>query len=951
MANNAEKLKGISISLDLDLTKLEKSVSKVKGIAKTLQTEFNKVSKQLKLDPFNFELSGIKTQNLNETKQTLEKLLTGYNNELAKLEKKGIGQEDTRWRALKIAISETEQKLKEVNKELALMSVYKITAPLDEFSTAMGKAQEETKKLAQELKWLSTAATAVLTAATKSAIDYEDAFASVKKTVEETANISYANLSDSIRELSKEVPSTASEIAEVVALAGQLGIETENVITFSKSMIDLGNSTNLSASEAAESLAKFINVTGSSASDIDKLGSALVWLGNNSATTEKDILELSYRLVGTGTSLGFTETQILGLSTALSSAGLKAEAAGGSISTVLQNIAKEVAGTDMKAANKELKVWGDLLGMSGKQFKKAWEDNAFDTFKQVIVALGNTENGSGALITKLSELGVETIRTTDSMQRLVRVGDLLDYYVDKANKAYKEGNALQIEAAKRYETTASQLKIFKNNVVDIGIELGNALLPKITEMIQKANKWVKSAKTWIGQNQKLVTSVLAFTAALAPALLGVSKFFGLLKTGASEISKFIKFNAQLFSGTTSLGKAILTGTVPSLGILIGVLGVAATAYRVLNDETSQQILNIKNSKDALENMNQVSSERYALIAENVATQQSELDYYLKLVDELSEITDENGNVLEGYEERAEFIKNELYNSGLVEQGSLDAVKGKYEEVTQAVYDTIEAKKASAIYDATFEMETQALQDQSEAMQWLRDNTNEVAEAKRVYAEYNERAMNATNELSDAELTAYGNAKTLLGIYDEMQAKFDESNAILDNVNAMREAYESGQYEQVINDFYLAEKGLITKNQDEVGELILEKNKEIEELKLLDDGTPFFKATIDATVAEADAMAKSIGMDFSQAVEYYNNLKALEVQSSKIANNLSNTVNNRSATLNRAYSGAFNSGGYGFASGGFTSNVTINVSNNGRDITNADVRRWANVINEQLGGSF
>jgi len=87
---------------------------------------------------------------------------------------------------------------------------------------------------------------------------------------------------------------------------------------------NLGNSTNLSAEEAASSLAKFANITNMSAKDYDKLGSTIVALGNNFATTEADIVAMSTRLAATGELAGLSQSQILSLATAMSSVGIEA---------------------------------------------------------------------------------------------------------------------------------------------------------------------------------------------------------------------------------------------------------------------------------------------------------------------------------------------------------------------------------------------------------------------------------------------------------------------------------------------------------------------------------------------------------------------------------------------------------------------------------------------------
>lgn len=52
-----------------------------------------------------------------------------------------------------------------------------------------------------------------------------------------------AAVSDGIRAMSLEIPSTTTEIAAVAEAAGQLGIATDDVLSFTRTMLDLGQST------------------------------------------------------------------------------------------------------------------------------------------------------------------------------------------------------------------------------------------------------------------------------------------------------------------------------------------------------------------------------------------------------------------------------------------------------------------------------------------------------------------------------------------------------------------------------------------------------------------------------------------------------------------------------------------------------------------------------------
>ncbi len=138
--------------------------------------------------------------------------------------------------------------------------------------------------------------------------------------------------------MSKQIPASTTEISHVAEAAGQLGIKTKDVLNFTRVMIDMGKSTNLSSEEAATALARFANITQLDPSKYSNLGSSIVELGNNFATTEKEIVEMGLRLAGTGKVVGLTDPQILGLATAMSSVGIEAEAGGSAFSRVMQKL-------------------------------------------------------------------------------------------------------------------------------------------------------------------------------------------------------------------------------------------------------------------------------------------------------------------------------------------------------------------------------------------------------------------------------------------------------------------------------------------------------------------------------------------------------------------------------------------------------------------------------------
>ena len=133
-------------------------------------------------------------------------------------------------------------------------------------------------------------------------LQFESAFAGVEKTVDAT-DAELQEFRDGIREMSTEIPQTASEIASVAEAAGQLGIKNEYLLGFTETMSNLGVATNMSATEAATSLARLANITQMPQENFDRLGSTIVDLGNNLATTESEITEMACALLDLGNRL------------------------------------------------------------------------------------------------------------------------------------------------------------------------------------------------------------------------------------------------------------------------------------------------------------------------------------------------------------------------------------------------------------------------------------------------------------------------------------------------------------------------------------------------------------------------------------------------------------------------------------------------------------------------
>ena len=348
------RIKGITIEINGDSSKLTTALSKVDGAIRETQSNLRDLDRALQLDPGNTDLLKDRQQELaiqiDETKRKIETEKEALD-QLRQTD--GFDENSRQAQNLKTQIDLDTVALKDLEKQAKDSSSV--------LGTQMKVAGDKIKEVGDKIKGvgdgiadlgstMTTKVTAPIVGAlggsVKAAIDWETAFTGVKKTVKATDE-EFAQLEQNIKDMATRTASSKEEIAGVMEIAGQLGVEgVDGLTTFTETMINLKDTTNLSAEDAATNLARFMNITGDSYENADKLGSSIVDLGNNFATTEAEIVNMATRLAADGTVAGLTSTQILGLAASMSSVGLEAEAGGTAMAQTLQGITKAVAGLD-----------------------------------------------------------------------------------------------------------------------------------------------------------------------------------------------------------------------------------------------------------------------------------------------------------------------------------------------------------------------------------------------------------------------------------------------------------------------------------------------------------------------------------------------------------------------------------------------------------------------------
>jgi TP901 family phage tail tape measure protein len=565
------------------LENCQKAVEKYKARQEELKAALAKNAESMSLLDKSSAGAAEELQKLQEEHKNLTKSLSENEVHLATAEK-GVTLWQTKLNSAKIELNQLGDELDKTKGYLAEAetSTDGMATSIDRYGNEVKQAGTATQEFSQVSQQSINALADVLiasgiqqtyrelvntiSACIKASTEFESAITGVYKTVSGTDK-QLQNITDGIKKMALELPMTTTELSAIAEAAGQLGIQTDNILAFTKTIANLGNTTNLSAEEAASSLAKFMNITGTAQTEIDRLGSTVVALGNNFATTESAIVNMSMRIASAGTQIGLTEAEILGFSAALSSLGLEAEAGGTAFSTAVKKI--QIA---VETTSEDLTTFASVAGMSAEAFKNLWNTDASEAVTAFINGLANVEGKSQSTIQMLDEIGFSGIRVSDAWTRLSSNTELVTDALDMANMAWEENTALVNEAAMRYETTESKMQILANACDNLKIAIGDTLKPAIDSMTEGLTDAVTAMTAFVNANEWI-----------GPAIAALTVFVGTITTATVAV-KGITIAWGAFQSVLALGGGAVGAVVLALGGLAAAAAAVVTA--MANTETA-----------------------------------------------------------------------------------------------------------------------------------------------------------------------------------------------------------------------------------------------------------------------------------------------------------------------------------------------------------------------------
>ena len=335
---------------------------------------------------------------------------------------------------------------------------------------------------------VGAAAFSAFSFAGRAAVQFQDSFAGVRKTLTFTGTAAKAqeanfkSLSKNLVDLSRTTPMAATELARIGEIGGQLGISAGAITNFTKTISQLTVATTMSAEEASFALSRLAAITRLPERNLGNLASVLVRLGNEFAATESEIVNTAMKIASAlevlESSTSNTAADSLALAAALKQVGQQTQAGSTAVARSL-----DIMATAVMEGGRELSIFAKVANMTSESFAKLAQAAPAQAFVAFLDGLQQVGNAGANTVQLLEELGLGQQRTLRALRSMALASGDVREAMQSANEEFAVNNALQTEAEKRYETVVSQIGILKNNVNALGIEVGNNTLGPINELV------------------------------------------------------------------------------------------------------------------------------------------------------------------------------------------------------------------------------------------------------------------------------------------------------------------------------------------------------------------------------------------------------------------------------------------------------------------------------------
>ena len=369
----------------------------------------------------------------------------------------------------------------------------------------MAKANEMAKKGLM----IAGAGVAALAVPVKLSIDFESAMADVKKVVDFDTPQQFKQMENDIISMSTRLPMAARDIAAIYAAGGQSGIAKNELTQFAETAVKMGVAFDITAEESGQAMAEMRTAFKMSQSEVTTLADKINYLGNNTPAAAKGIMDIVQRIGPLGEVGGFASGSIAALGATIRGMGVAEEVAATGIKNMMLAL---VAGES--ATKSQHNAYIDL-GLDAEKVAQNMQKDAEGTTLSVLKAISKLDKYKQAAMLK-DLFGSESL---GSIAPLLTNMEALEANLGKVADKQKYAGSMEKEYAARAATTANNLQLAKNQVIAVGLTIGNILLPTVNNLIGKFSGIIQAVQNWTAQNPAL-TSTLVKVAVGAIAVIG-----------------------------------------------------------------------------------------------------------------------------------------------------------------------------------------------------------------------------------------------------------------------------------------------------------------------------------------------------------------------------------------------------------------------------------------------
>ena len=527
----ANRIKGITVEIGGDTTKLQTALKGVNSSIRDTQSQLKDVEKLLKLDPGNTELLAQKHRLLGEavagTKEKLETLKTAAEQANTALANGEITQDQ--YDALQREIIETENNLRDLERLAgqSAVALQKIAATGEKLKTV----GDNISSAGQKLLPVTAGVTALGTAAVSTAANFESSMSQVQATMGitkdamSTVNGESVNTMDTLSALAKKMGSetafSASECAEALNYLALAGYDTQQMCDTLPTVLNLAAAGGIDLAAASDMVTDAMSALGMG---VDEAGTMVDQMAKTASTTNTSVAQLGEGILTIGATAKTVKGGTAELNTALgilANNGIKGAEGGTHLRNVilsLQNPTDKAAacmeqlGLDVYDSEGNMRSLNDILG----DLNTSMDGMTAAEKSNIIGQIFNKTD-----LSSVNALLANTGTTWDELQQSI---------IDS-------GGAAQQMADTQLDNLQGQITILKSALEGLAISFGELLLPAIKMIVG----WVQKFVDWLNGmdegTKKVVTTIALLAAALGPVLIVIGKVVSAVGTIMTIVPK------------------------------------------------------------------------------------------------------------------------------------------------------------------------------------------------------------------------------------------------------------------------------------------------------------------------------------------------------------------------------------------------------------------------------